>query len=53
MTPDIYSMKLHNRLIIGDMIIVRVAGGWIYQFPDKTINQLTAVFVPYNNEFLT
>lgn len=51
MSPDIYSMNLHDKLILSDMIIFRVAGGWLYQFPDKTINCLSTVFVPYSTEF--
>lgn len=45
--PNIYNMKLHERIKIDGMRIMRVAGGWIY---DEINN--TQVFVPFNNEFM-
>ena len=51
----IYRMSLHDKINLGRFIqIVRVAGGWIYQFSDTSSNGVPTVsvtFVPFNNEF--
>lgn len=48
-------------MTLGDVLMVedgnlyttalRVPGGWIYRSYDKSVYILSAVFVPYNNEF--
>ena len=40
-------MKFHETVIIGNIQIIRVSGGWIYNF-QKSGGE---VFVPYNPEF--
>jgi len=48
-------MSLHDKINLGRFIqIVRVAGGWIYQFSDTSSNGVPTVsvtFVPFDNEF--
>ena len=46
---DIYNMKLHEEIGVGDYTILRVPGGWIY----KRIWEgcISIVFVPYSTEF--
>ena len=48
---EIYNMKLHDVITIGDYDIVRVPGGWIYVMFDKKYMQKSSVFVPYDNSF--
>lgn len=43
---DIYSMSLHETIHIGEVQIIRVAGGWIYNF-----RKGSEVFVPFSDEF--
>lgn len=47
----IYDMKLHQVLSIGDSMVKRVPGGWVYSIPASDQSD-QAVFVPYHNEFL-
>lgn len=47
----IHELKLHERIYFEDCTIQRVAGGWTYCFSAYSINQLSCVFVPFNNEF--
>jgi len=42
---NIYKMELHEWITIENTFIVRVPGGWIYQFTNNS------VFVPFNKEF--
>jgi len=42
----IYDLKLHEQICVDRTYVLRVAGGWIYQFSSSS------VFVPLNNEFL-
>lgn len=53
----LYEMKLGEIVVIEDTTIftevIRVPGGWIYRSLDKYYNVLSAVFVPFNNEFQT
>ena len=53
MKDNIYLLDLHETLILynGEMIITRVAGGWIYEIRKPQANLLELVFVPFNNEF--
>ena len=57
---SIYNMKLHEAIHPKErnVEIVRVAGGWIYNFYHDTAAregeleyQATSVFVPFDNEF--
>lgn len=43
---NIYSMGLHEIIMIGEVQIIRVAGGWIYNF-----RKGSEVFVPFSTEF--
>jgi hypothetical protein len=46
----IYEMQLHEVISIGDAVVKRVPGGWIYSIPvSDSLDQ--AVFVPFNNKF--
>jgi hypothetical protein len=53
---NIYKMKLHERITLFDdkykLLITRVAGGWIYERQEPSVNLLHQVFVPFNNEFI-
>lgn len=44
---NIHLMGFHETLLIGNIQIIRVPGGWIYNFQ----NNGGEVFVPYNPEF--
>lgn len=44
---NIHLMGFHETLLIGNIQIIRVPGGWIYNFQ----NNGGEVFVPYNAEF--
>jgi len=44
---SVYRMELHQKIIEGNMEILRVSGGWIY-----TVLGTNSVFVPFNNEFV-
>jgi hypothetical protein len=44
---NLFQMKLHERFNIGEYIITRVPGGWMYKYSSGDL----AVFVPLNNEF--
>ena len=53
-SPDLYSMKLNERLDFDLGAIVRVPGGWVYityssSGPDGY--DVCSVFVPFHNEF--
>ena len=54
---DIHKMKLHNKIYEPDMTIIRVPGGWIYQFilqnTQYQTSLINSVFVPFNTEFKT
>ena len=66
-TPNrtsIYSMKLHEVITVTTtsiegtsfsyFLIVRVAGGWIYQTWDAEKQEyIRETFVPFNNEFMS
>ena len=41
----IYDLKLHEELYTATAVIMRVPGGWIYNYGSKSS------FVPYNDEF--
>ena len=48
---DLYSMKLHEKIVMEDMEIIKVPGGWIYRFnchPEYRdgISE-SSVFVPF------
>jgi len=50
---DIYKMKLHEIFILADeesafMTVMRVPGGWIYQFHIKQVN-VSSTFVPWHD----
>ena len=49
----IYKLKLHEKIYLQDeaLTITRVAGGWVYCFSAYSIDQMSCVFVPLNNEF--
>jgi len=51
MEKDIYKLKLHHHIFVndGNIIVVRVPGGWIYINGSPV--DTTAVFVPMNYEF--
>ena len=47
---DIYEMKLHKQINIGENIeVMRVAGGWLYTLG---YCEIRTIFVPYHNEFM-
>ena len=50
----IYELKLHEELVIDKglftIVIVRVAGGWIYNITRNNI--ANTVFVPFHNDML-
>ena len=49
---NIYEMKLHEYVQLeNDLVIHRVAGGWLYAIPRLDCGQMNTVFVPLNNEF--
>lgn len=50
---DIYKMELHEVLHSEGMNIMRVAGGWIYDFVAYNGFPASTIFIPYNNEFMT
>ena len=54
-TPqDLYDMQFHETRDISNWIcVMRVPGGWIYQF-NVPVDEGTdyAVFVPFNNEYM-
>lgn len=52
----LYELKLHESQLFEleygvELIIIRVPGGWIYQYPRLDAKSMWAVFVPFNNEF--
>lgn len=50
----IYTLKLHESLVIdGGICVLRVAGGWIYDFWDTSSDlPKTGVFIPFHNEYM-
>jgi hypothetical protein len=44
---NIYDLKLHEKIRIGDFTIYRLPGGWIYQ----SMIWDGSIFIPYNDEF--
>jgi len=60
---DIYKLKLHDTCSLqsdrwGDIEIIRVPGGWLYDYTKFTSAEdelsplaKAVVFVPFNNEF--
>jgi len=50
----IYDLELHETILTKfGIVIMRVAGGWLYDCWDtKFDNFKKGIFVPYNNEFL-
>ena len=52
MSEKVYELKLHEEIEVTEMVDVRrVPGGWIYLFYSGDDN-LSPVFVPFNNEFM-
>ena len=43
-------MKLHEKISINNMTVLRVPGGWIY-YTRYADNGNIGVFVPYNDKF--
>lgn len=54
MEKTIYTMELHEKLKINDGLcwVLRVPGGWIYEFYNATDNKSEYVFVKFNTEFV-
>jgi hypothetical protein len=56
MTKTIYNLKLHERTCIfdGGLFIeaMRVPGGWIYTFLDKSHNLLSSTYVPDHRDVI-
>lgn len=51
MDSNIYELDLHETMIEGDFMIMRVPGGWIYERRNLNGHEKAAcVFVPYNND---
>lgn len=51
-SDKLYSMKLHSSLDISGISILRVPGGWIYDYWNfETDCPKQGIFVPFNNEF--
>lgn len=49
---EIYAMELHDEIEITPMLdVIRVPGGWIYVFYTAE-DDLSHIFVPFNNEFM-
>lgn len=52
---ELYWLKLHEYKVFESgpttMTVVRVPGGWIYQYVRLDQNSMWAVFVPFDNEF--
>jgi len=52
---DIYKLDLHEateaKNDYANNVVTRVAGGWIYHHFRLDCGQMTATFVPFNNEF--
>jgi len=53
---DIHKMKLHDKFYLDpNTTIIRVSGGWVYQFIQQNTHYQTSlinsVFVPFNTEF--
>lgn len=50
MNDDIYTMKLHEEIFIGNSTgIMRVPGGWIYTYTHQT-GSSSSVFAPMDSE---
>ena len=48
----IYTLGLHEGTNVGDIWVMRVPGGWIYDCWDMHHDMpKLGTFVPYNNEF--
>ena len=52
----LYGLKLHESKVFEcdfgkQLQVIRVAGGWIYQYVRLDANSMWAVFVPFDNEF--
>lgn len=53
---DIYNMELHQSILLDNIWIVRVPGGWVYTISHRNhnikdnyyIHSISSVFVPYN-----
>lgn len=50
----LYQLELHDSIVINEMNIMRVPGGWIYDNWDIEKDQpKRGMFVPFDNEFQT
>jgi hypothetical protein len=52
----LYGLKLHESKVFNcdlgtQLQVIRVAGGWIYQYVRLDANSMWAVFVPFDDEF--
>lgn len=52
----LYGLKLHESKYFEfefglQLQVIRVPGGWIYQYVRLDANSMWAVFIPFNNEF--
>ena len=53
----LYKMQLHDSRVFETqegitIIVIRVAGGWIYYYVRLDCNSVSSLFIPFNNEFL-
>lgn len=53
----LYALPLHECQLFEcnygtQLQVIRVAGGWIYQYIRLDANSMWAVFVPFSNEFM-
>lgn len=55
MEKTIYDLEFHETIEIKSgyisYTVTRVAGGWIYNYIRLDRNQITMVFVPFDNQF--
>lgn len=56
-TDEIYNLNLHEHKEFScgptKLNVIRVPGGWIYQYIRLDAGSMWAVFVPFDNEYLT
>ena len=49
---SIYDLELHEKTHFNEWKVLRVSGGWIYQYWDYQMQDYKLqTFIPFNNEF--
>jgi len=48
---DIYSIDLHERIIVSDFLVTKIHNGWLYEKSIRTTNgnSISITFVPYTD----